>query len=325
MVSFVFRKQALITLAGSVLVIFLAYIASQFLLTLYVGGDQVHYRALYEALSGASYSEVPSLGKTHVSSGEPISLYVLWLGASLGIDKNIYISSLNVILVLMLYLFMRKHKVNVLMMTMLMTSFYIIVLMTSAERLKIAYILLLFSTLMSGKMRIATATTAPFAHLQSFLLLPSAVLVIFSQEIKQLIYFLRVKKRSLILALFLSGMFLITFSFLFDSIFDKVVFYAAKDKSSFEIANLFFLSIIALFSTRDKFKMVLAVLPMYPAVIILGASRVNMIAVTVVLFLLIQERRLSHPLVFLLMLYFSLKSALFVWNIILYGDGFSSF
>jgi hypothetical protein len=51
---------------------------------------------------------------------------------------------------------------------------------------------------------------------------------------------------------------------------------------------------------------------------------VNMIAVALVIYYLMEERRLYHPLVYLLMAYFSIKTIPFVNKIILYGDGFAS-
>jgi hypothetical protein len=47
-----------------------------------------------------------------------------------------------------------------------------------------------------------------------------------------------------------------------------------------------------------------------------------MIAVVVALYLLLTERRLNHPLAYVLMGYFSLGSIQFLYNIFAFGDGF---
>ena len=97
----------------------------------------------------------------------------------------------------------------------------------------------------------------------------------------------------------------------------------ANEARDVGLTNLIFLSIVGIFATRNRWRMLLLLLPMYPAVSILGGQRVNMIAVTLVLYILITERRLNHPFVLLLLFYFSLKSIPFILNILIYGSGFA--
>jgi len=56
----------------------------------------------------------------------------------------------------------------------------------------------------------------------------------------------------------------------------------------------------------------------------LGGERVNMIAVTIVLWLLISERRIGHPVSLALLGYFLLKSFGFMYRTVLFGDAFSN-
>ena len=60
----------------------------------------------------ALWNEVMPLALTKVASVEPVSIYVLWVGASLGIDKDIFISLLNIVLLLGLFLFCRKYVIS---------------------------------------------------------------------------------------------------------------------------------------------------------------------------------------------------------------------
>ena len=60
----------------------------------------------------------------------------------------------------------------------------------------------------------------------------------------------------------------------------------------------------------------------YIFILILGNHRVNMIAFTAVLSLLITEGKIKHPLVILLLLYFSLSSVPYIYSIFTSNHGF---
>ncbi|NBO57127.1 MAG: hypothetical protein EBU84_21595, partial [Actinobacteria bacterium] len=81
----------------------------------------------------------------------------------------------------------------------------------------------------------------------------------------------------------------------------------------------------ALLITRHRLLFVLALSPLFVATMLLGDTRINMIAVTVVFYLLLIERRLNHPLMYVFMGYMSLKSITFLYNILVYGDGFQQY
>lgn len=301
-----------------------AFFFSYYLLSYYTGGDQIYYKEFYDALYGARIEEIMFLAFSHVGSAEPLSAFILWLGSNLGFDKNVFISLLNVILIVSLFLLARHHRVRMLMISLLLTNFYVVVLMTGAERLKIAYIFLILSALFVGKMRLLFLSLSPFAHLQSIISLAGVMLVQFEGFILNLLFRFSISKKSMrLLIVLLAGGSTIGY-YLLDGIKNKVTYYASQDISSFELINLGILSVIALYVSHKRFRMFLVILPMMPAIVILGGTRVNMIAVALVIYYLMEERRLHHPLVYLLMAYFSIKTIPFVNKIILYGHGFAS-
>jgi hypothetical protein len=61
--------------------------------------------------------------------------------------------------------------------------------------------------------------------------------------------------------------------------------------------------LVATIATTNKLRMVLSLLPMFFAIAVVGGDRVNMVAVTLDLGILMFEQRLKHPLVLLLLLY----------------------
>ncbi|QEQ57217.1 hypothetical protein [Chlorobium phaeovibrioides] len=71
---------------------------SYFLLMHYTNGDQGSYRLFYQALQSVPVGEVMPIALAYVSSEEPLSAFILWVGANLGLDKDVYVSILNLVL-----------------------------------------------------------------------------------------------------------------------------------------------------------------------------------------------------------------------------------
>jgi hypothetical protein len=90
---------------------------------------------LYEALYAANIEDVMPLSVRLTGGAEPLSDYIFWLGANLGIEKDIYISMLNIIFIVSLFLVARRSFVKMPMICLLLTNFYLVVLMTGEERL----------------------------------------------------------------------------------------------------------------------------------------------------------------------------------------------
>lgn len=302
----------------------IAYICSYCLLSFYTEGDQIHYHKFYDALNGARIDEIMILALTYVSSAEPLSAFILWLGSNLGFEKNIYISILNVIMLVSLFLLARQHRVKALMCFLLLTNFYVVVLMTGAERLKISYIFLILAALFAGRMRLLLLSLSPLAHFQSVLVLLSVITTSFEDFIKKLIFRFSISKRAIKSLLLLSCVVVIFGYFLSEDILRKAMGYASGEVLFFELVNAGILCVIALYVTHRRIRMFLVFFTLMPAIAILGGARVNMIAFTLVIYYLMEERRLHHPLIYLLMIYFSIKTVTFVNGIFLYGDGFAS-
>lgn len=294
------------------------------LLEEYKGGDQVFYHLLYDVLADASMIDMPHHLNEIVSSKELLSGLIFWVGANLGVEKNTYISILNVILVNSVFFLLRAHKAPLVSIFLLLTNYYLVMLITAAERQKIAYILIVTALLISKEKRWMLIALAPFAHLVSFLYIVSILTQRFVIGTKNL-FLHGVFKKIYILKLagiFILGLMLIWF-------FQDMI--EIKSKEYLERKNLYtgvfditILLMIGLIITNNRLRMMSALFPLFIAVQLWGGSQVNIVAVCTLLYLLLIERRLNHPLAILLMVYFSLKSIYFVWNILEYGDGFAT-
>lgn len=310
------------TFLSVVLVGLISSVMSFVLLGNYINGDQKLYHNFYNLIQDVPFSEVGPIALSTISSAEPLSWLVLWVGSTSGIDKNIWISFLNVILIVGIYILLRKHDARWFVFVLMLTNFYILVLMTGAERLKIAYILLVWAFVLEGKWRFLLALLSPLAHLQSFILLFSAGSAYMSNEVRRVSLTGKLLKKKFLLFFMSFCFFAVIFVFLQNGIMRKATSYYSGNIYLTDLFNVGLLLVIGLLVSRDKLRMILALLPLAVAITFLGGERVNMIAISVFIGLLMFERRLSHPLVLLMLIYFSTKSIPFILNIYRNGSGF---
>lgn len=295
---------------------------SYFLISSYLYGDQVVYRKLFEALSSAQLSEVLDLSRANVSGSEPISAILLWVGASLGFDKDIYISIFNTGLILGLFYFLRINRAPWYVIVLVLTNYYLLVLLTGAERLKFAYFFLMLAACSKGKHRIFFLAISPLAHFQSVILLAGIAAGYMSDVVR--VFFDRwvIPKKyfylGAIIAL-LSSFFVLFFG---QNVFSKAAFYMRSSDGVSELFQALVLLVFSLLVSRDRLRILLALLPMIAAVFLLGGNRVNMIAFSVVFYFLVLERRSSSWAFLVLLSYLSYKSIGFYRNLVVYGDAF---
>jgi len=299
------------------------FIKSYVLLGWYTGGDQVHYHKLYDSLAAANFSEIMALSLSLVSGAEPIYAHLMWVGAQLNFDKNIYISIFNSTLITGLFVFLRANKAPFFIYILVITNFYVLVLLTSAERLKFAYLMLVLAACVAatpGKALMLAAS--PFGHLQAFIMLPSIFLAYIESDIKKLVLKFKLNVRNFKYLALPALVIAAVVAMKIDSILPKALIYLQQDQSYMEVLNLVALTFVALVATRNRFRMTLVLLPMFPAVQLLGGDRVNMIAITLVFYYLTIEHRLNHPILVLMLIYFSIRGILRVKWIFNYGHGY---
>jgi hypothetical protein len=301
----------------------IAYAVSYYLLSYYVEGDQFEYRLFYERLYGVGIDEVSELSIAYLGASEPIPAFVLWLGANLGIEKTLYVSLWNVVLIVGIFILARKNNASLPVIFLLLTNFYVLVLVTSAERLKIAYIILIIAMLINDKRRLFLLAISPFAHLQSLILLTSALLSNYADSIRSIFSRLSLAKKSLVMAIAPPVVMALLGYMLLEGVVAKGTYYSGESNSPYELLNIGFFAIIMLYVTNNRLRLIFAIAPLIMAVAVLGSSRVNMIAVTVVFYFLLKEQKLNHPLVVAVLIYFSLKTIPFVHDIVVYNDGFT--
>lgn len=297
------------------LVFIIVFLISYLLLGLYEYGDQVHYRKFYNDIKGYNFLEAYVMGYFYLTSFEPISIFILWSGSNLGIEKDIYISLLNSILAISVLRLCIIYEVKWYIIILLLSNYYLFVLYTGAERLKISFIIIVFSLIVSNRKVSNLIYLSPLAHLQSMVLIVPKFLSDFQKSNLKRI-------SSLFRNIFLFGIFASIIFFLKDGLIEKFSEYYSSSWNFLEIIQLLILMTVYFIITKKLKESLLIFIPLFFIAIILGNERVNMIGFVLATFLLMRNYKLNHPLYILLLFYFVIKSYFFINNIIFYGDGF---
>ncbi|WP_215390195.1 hypothetical protein [Polynucleobacter sp. MWH-UH25E] len=297
-----------------------AFLLSYIFLGYCIEGDQIWYRKLYEALSDANLFSAIDISIAHTGGAEPLSAIILWVGAYLGIPKDVYLSIINTLLIIGLYIFLRKNRVAVPMIFLLLSNFYIVVLISFAERLKIAYLFLVLSELTGGKLRILLLFFSSLSHFQSIIILFCFSFLYFCKNIRKSLISLELKSPRLNLLIVITVIGLVFY--IYDYLIIKINAYLGSG-DPLEVLKLILLIGIPLYISSRPYQMAIAILPLLPIVIIIGGTRINMIAFTIAIYFLVKERKMNNLLVYFLMLYFSVKGLFFIEDVINTGQGFN--
>lgn len=299
----------------------LFFIFSIYLVSPYIYGDQVSYRGLYEALSTANFKDIPTIGYFYTRSIDTVSFFILFIGAKLGINKDIYISIFNVILLVSLFLIAKRNNIKNLMIPMLFLNFYIIVLLTGAERLKFAYILILLSVLSKKRQyKYFFAVLSVLAHIQMVLLIISLFSSFLKKEIYRLLKF-KISKKMIIQLSFFILLLLFLFYFKAEIIITKIKYYSNWGNFSATFKSLLLLTIGLVF-LKNKVEFLLSMLFLIICTYFLGGERINMMTFTIFIYYFWNENKGNHPVLIVFMVYYGIKAIPFINNILTYGSGF---
>lgn len=175
-IEYILFKRSPVIIIAFLFVLFAVALPFSFvLLEVYTYGDQVYYHKFYADIYGLNFSELPVVAKNVIDSNEPLAWLVFWVGSNLGIYKNLWMTMLNMVLYLGLLILLLKNKAPWYVFFLICTNFYLIVLVTSAERLKISYIFIIYGFLLSGYRRYLLFLLTPLCHFQSAILLTGFV------------------------------------------------------------------------------------------------------------------------------------------------------
>ena len=316
------RAESLKIWAFAVVIAIIYYCISMFLLDLNILGDQEHYHRFYYLLKGSDLTDIIPIQVATLSGPEPVYGLFMWVGANLDIAKNQYIALFNSFLALCLFVLLKKNRVSFVLIILILTNYYFIVLLTSAERLKFSYIFLINAAIFSSRLRYFFLTLALFSHFQTLINYASITFGLLRLPSFQLVKFSRKKFHTFVLGGFVIATILFILVLRFSSF---IIIKGETYYNNFEIMsiiNLLSLMAVGLFITKKRPKFLMGMFPILFAAALLGPSRVNMIGFVMFFYFLMKEGEVNHLLMYPLLMYFSIKSYTFVLNIIVHGNGY---
>ena len=242
----------------------IVYVAGERFASFFTYSDGQIYAAAYELIVGQYPADAYLSFTLATGSAEPISFLFLYIFSQF---TNIYVAntSLNIALVLALFVLLRKRSANLWCWApFALTNFYILLLGFGVLRLKIAVLLLVLSWLVQDhRMRWALILASVFAHFQ--MILPLAVFLADA---------LMARRRKVLLK-YVAVLAIVLIFVQYEAIREKVVYYAGGSLTP--PYKLIVLSLISLIVV-DRYIMALIMLGVFlPVSLLVGDGRLNII------------------------------------------------
>ena len=287
----------------------------------YTAGDQEFYRSFYNGVADLNLTEGFAFYKDSLGTSEPGYFLLSFLFAPI-LPKDFLFSILNFALFQQIFLWLLKQDVSRYLFPTLYVNFYLLVLAFSAERLKVSLLVFLIAFCFSGLFRILFLALSVVTHVQ--------VLVLFAatqvRSINNVLYKLfhgRLGFGFLSLASITMLMMAILF-LLKDHIESKLgAYYGFWGGPIAVVKPLLFTLLTVYYAKERRFEALLVSLPFVVCSYFIGEERIVIFSYFVFMFYALPVNRGLNVGVAMTSLYFSCKGILFLYNLALFGDGFS--
>lgn len=317
--------------AASGLVIFLVFFLSLLLAPYYNEGDQITYTMVYDLVSDLSLIDgFIAYSGTLGGTTEFIHYLVISITSGWGVEKNTVMACANTILAFILMRLFREWKVYLwTAVAIVLTNYYLIGMYFAAERLKFGFIFLSMSMLFVNRKIpfYASALLAVGSHVQTLIMYGS---LLFAEKSKALILQLKTFKtnyKSIGFWLLGTILLLIGSAIVGGYVFGKVASYYALNinQTALQFVRTALFLILSLSYSKTKLITTLQFVPLFLAVFIVGAERVNMLSYILFLYYGLKFNGGVNFGVIATSMYFALKSVSFVVEFINTGQGFGEF
>lgn len=297
----------------------LVLLLSLLIMPLYTGGDQIHYRRVYEILPSLGLTEGFSFYAQNLSSREFLHFFLSWV-ASHFINKDLFIAFSNAILAYVTMSLFQKWRASIIIsFLLLLTNFYFLVLYFAAERLKFGFIFLALSMIYIDQVKriYGFAVLAVVSHTQIIIVYVSILFNFLGRKILRLLYTGKISKRALFLIPFLFFVPLLVGN----QIISKFqVYYGERGLT--ELARILAFLLLALWYSKKKSETFMIFIPLVIAVFLVGGDRVNLFGYFVFLYYGLQFKGGWNFGVLATSAYYVNSSIHFLVNIFQHGDGF---
>ena len=305
------------------LVFVAGYFFSIWFLDVYRWGDQYYYDRFWRAMTWTHPALWSQLQFQHLSSAEPLYRLIIGLGTYLRFDRIVYLSLWNGFFLSTIAYVLIKNRSSIIFAAFVFTNFYIFVLLSSAERLKFAYLFLVLAFCVESiKWKVVFSVMSGFAHTQAVVQFISASIYfvvaeykrIFASRFKTIAFFVGAPVALGIVAYYLTNS-------IGDVVARKSEFYIDESEGLPEIVQWVLILVCGIVVFDKRLQFVLGMLPMGVLTALYG-GRINVATLAFFCALALAERRTAHPFVLLVMAYMSFKSIGFITNVLATGHGF---
>ncbi len=252
-----------------------------------------------------------------IYTGEPIHFVLIWMFSSLGIEKNTIMAISNSILAILFAKYLYKKNFHIFLVgIVLITNYYLLTMFFTLERTKFAFIFFLIALLYKKK---SVLLISVFTH--SIMLFPIfAYLSSKYVNLKRIVSSNIVKQSKTSISKYkILGFImlcLIVYFYLGEHLVSKFNSYAFID---FEIYQILIIFIFTLLTTSYKSEVFIFFIFILISIIILGGDRLNMLGYFSFLHFGNVKSRLFNKLILILILYYLIKSILYINMIITIG------
>lgn len=263
------------------------------------------------------------LERQHLGASEPFYRFLIGMAAYFGVDRILYLSFWNAVLIGSLGYVLIKNRCSLLFGALLLTNYYLIVILGPAERLKFAYLFLVLAFAVDNlKLRFALSAASFFFHTQALIQFVSAAGFWVASNIRALAL---APLRTTLFAM-AGGIALGTVLYFFyesvgQSIAFKSAIYSEDSGGITEALQWAMLLIAGLFVFRNRFAYFVGMLPMSVLTVLYG-SRVNVATLSLFVAMAIAEGKTRNLAVLAVMSYMTFKSVGFMVNVVQHGSGY---
>lgn len=306
----------------------LAFFAAGFLFStwyLYAhwGGDLTYYTRFYDALYQMPWFHWELLQRRHLGASEPFYRFLIALGAYPGLDRILYLSFWNGLLIASIGYVMMKHRCSLIFAALMLTNYYLIVILGPAERLKFAYLCLVLAfAIDNARVRFALSAASLFFHTQALIQFASAAgYWVISNFRAFAVTPLRTLLVSIAAGLGLGGILYFFYQAVGQTLAFKSSIYLEESGGIAEVVQWIMLLGAGLIVFRRRVAYLAGMLPMSVLTILYG-NRVNVATLALFVAVAMAEDKTRNPVVLAVMAYMSFKSIGFMMNVIEYGSGY---
>lgn len=277
----------------------------------FYGGDLHQYRALYEMLAEISLNKSVEASMHLISSSDKAYIFISWISSNLGIPRGVFVFLSNLLLLSGVLIFLYKKELSALYLFLIIPNLYFLVLISSAERLKFAYIFLIFALVVKGSIKkIIFTLAAVLSHISIVIQILPIILFSFSRKISILNMF-----KVLIIILVLC--------------FAIINLNPEKFKAYFGFywKDALFLALVTFVGYFEQFKdkkseYLIFTLPLVVVSLFIFPSRITMFFVISYLYFSLVNSCKSYFVPISISIYFVAMGVAYLINVLYYGHGF---